>query len=78
MIGSALRALEADVVALQEVNVRGGVEDLLGPGYCITPFPPPARTTLERRSLLVQSIECWRRSTSAPLSIARIFHGVPP
>ena len=38
VIGSALRALEADVVALQEVNVRGGVEDLLGPGYCITPF----------------------------------------
>ena len=38
VIGSALRALEADVVALQEVNVRGGVEDLLGPGYCVTAF----------------------------------------
>jgi hypothetical protein len=38
VIGRALRALEADVVALQEVNVRGGVEDLLGPDYCITPF----------------------------------------
>ena len=38
VIGRALRALEADVVALQEVNVRGGVEDLLGLDYCITPF----------------------------------------
>jgi endonuclease/exonuclease/phosphatase family metal-dependent hydrolase len=38
VIRGALRALEADVVALQEVNVRGGVEDLLGQDYCITPF----------------------------------------
>jgi endonuclease/exonuclease/phosphatase family metal-dependent hydrolase len=37
VMSGALRALNADVVALQEVPVDG-VEDLLGPGYCVTPF----------------------------------------
>jgi endonuclease/exonuclease/phosphatase family metal-dependent hydrolase len=37
VIRDALRALEADVVALQEVSVDH-VEDLLGPGYSVTPF----------------------------------------
>src|SRR5215216_5314145 len=38
VIGDALQALAADVVALQEVRVGDGVDELLGPGYCITPF----------------------------------------
>jgi endonuclease/exonuclease/phosphatase family metal-dependent hydrolase len=37
VIRDALRRLEADVVALQEVRVDE-VEDLLGPGYSVTPF----------------------------------------
>jgi endonuclease/exonuclease/phosphatase family metal-dependent hydrolase len=37
VIRAALQGLEADVLALQEVPVDG-VVDLLGPGYCITPF----------------------------------------
>jgi endonuclease/exonuclease/phosphatase family metal-dependent hydrolase len=38
VIRDALHALQADVIALQEVPVDQ-VEDLLGPGYCVTPFP---------------------------------------
>jgi endonuclease/exonuclease/phosphatase family metal-dependent hydrolase len=37
VIRDALRALTADVVALQEVRA-GDVEQLLGPGYQVTPF----------------------------------------
>ncbi len=37
VIRDALRRLEADVVALQEVRVDE-VEELLGPGYSVTPF----------------------------------------
>lgn len=37
VIRTALQALAADVVALQEVPVDG-VVDLLGSGYCVTPF----------------------------------------
>lgn len=37
VIRDALGGLDADVVALQEVR-PGDVEDLLGSGYCVTPF----------------------------------------
>jgi endonuclease/exonuclease/phosphatase family metal-dependent hydrolase len=37
VIGDALRGLGADVVALQEVRA-GDLEQLLGPGYRLTPF----------------------------------------
>ena len=37
VIGDALRALQADVVALQEVRADD-VDGLLGPGYQVTPF----------------------------------------
>ena len=37
VIGDALRGLDADVVALQEVRTAD-VEQLLGPGYQVTPF----------------------------------------
>ncbi|MGY1696436.1 endonuclease/exonuclease/phosphatase family protein [Geodermatophilus sp. SYSU D00814] len=39
LIAATLRRTDADVVALQEVPVAdGAVEELLGPGYCVTPF----------------------------------------
>lgn len=38
LISRELQALRADVVALQEVPIGKGVEDLFGPGYCTTPF----------------------------------------
>ncbi|MGY1672700.1 endonuclease/exonuclease/phosphatase family protein [Geodermatophilus sp. SYSU D00710] len=39
LIGETLRRLGAEVVALQEVPVADGtVEELLGPGYTVTPF----------------------------------------
>jgi endonuclease/exonuclease/phosphatase family metal-dependent hydrolase len=39
LTGETLRRLDADVVALQEVPVADGtVEELLGPGYTVTPF----------------------------------------
>lgn len=37
VIGDALRVLDADVVALQEVRADD-VDELLGPGYQVTPF----------------------------------------
>jgi len=37
VIRDALHELDADVVALQEVRVAD-VDELLGPGYCVTPF----------------------------------------
>lgn len=73
VIGNALRGLDADVVALQEVRTEH-VEELLGPGYQVTPF---SATSEDGTGGVLATRAPHRRSTSAPPNTARTCRGAP-